>query len=387
MAGKGCVEKRGEGVWRLVITDGRKPGGGYYRYKKVVKAASKRDAEAMLGDFQREVRRKEVAHDKRMTLAHWLTRWISDHCRDVAPRTLYRYAQQVARTTHGIGPITLAALRPIDIDAWLRWLSSCKRNDGKAGTLSARTVHHHFRMISTALQRAVDLEIIPANPAKKVQAPRVERRSARFYDEDAVGSLLEALDTEPVQFRAFVLLAVTTGARRGELSGMRWGDLDVARATWRIQRALSYVPGKPLEVKNPKNDSSIRAVALPATVMAVLEDHRRYQARDISAAGDLWEENDYVFRTNTGRVVHPDFWRNTWVRFLGRHGLPSLNLHGLRHTAATLLIGAGVPARTVAGRLGHSSVSTTTDLYAHHLVSADRSAADHFEGIVNKKST
>lgn len=386
MAGKGSVEKRGEGVWRLIITDGRRPGGGYIRHKKTVEAPSKRDAEALLAGFAKEVEGLAKSTDKRISTHGWITSWISDHCRDVAPRTLYRYKQQAYRVMHGLGPIPLARLRPVDIDAWLRWLSSCQRTDGREGTLAARTVHHHYRMLHAALQRAVDLEIIPSNPASKVRAPRVERRSAKFYNEADVAKLLEALDTEPVQFRAFILLAITTGARRGELSGMRWGDLDEERSTWRILRSLSYVPKKPLEVKNPKNDSSIRAVAIPASVMAVLKDHRANQARDIATAGDLWETNDYVFRTNSGRVVHPDFWRNTWCRFLERHKLPALNLHGLRHTAATLLIGAGIPARTVAGRLGHSSVSTTTDIYAHALVSGDRAAADMFETIVKKKT-
>jgi integrase len=388
MAGTGHVEKRADGVYRLAVSAGRKPGGGYILHRRTVKAENLKDAEEQLARFVVEVKDKGAPLDHRMTLRAWLDAWLRDVGTTLAPRTLYRYAQQASRIDGRFGAIPLAKLRPIDVDAWLRWLASCRRTDGKAGGLSPRTVRHHYRMLATVLQRAVDLEVIPSNPSRKVQPPRVERIPARCYDEETVRRMLAALEGEKsLNLKAFLLVAVSTGARRGEIAGMRWGDVDFDRALWRVRRSFSYVPGKPLMVKEPKTASSVRPVALPSGVVAALRELRERQAADIAAAGDLWPPNTdgWCFLTNTGRLVHPDFWSNAWGRFVKRHGLPPLGVHGLRHTAATLLIAAGIPARTVAGRLGHSSVSTTTDIYAHHLVSADRTASDWFEGIVKGK--
>lgn len=101
----------------------------------------------------------------------------------------------------------------------------------------------------------------------------------------------------------------------------------------------------------------------------------------------LWQEKRKNYRggrlfvTWDGRPAHPE-WPSQWFsKFIKKHELPPLNFHGLRHTSATMLINQGLPAKSISGRLGHSNISTTMDLYGHYLKSADKEAADRLEQV------
>lgn len=95
--------------------------------------------------------------------------------------------------------------------------------------------------------------------------------------------------------------------------------------------------------------------------------------------GDKWQDSDRLFVTWDGRPMHPDTPSSWFPEFLERHKLPHLPFHGIRHTAATMLINQGLPAKSISGRMGHSSISTTFNIYGHYLKSADKEAADRLE--------
>lgn len=111
----------------------------------------------------------------------------------------------------------------------------------------------------------------------------------------------------------------------------------------------------------------------------MLRQYKREQAEARLKVGDLWQGSDRLFTTWDGRPMHPDTVSSWFPKFLKRHGLPLLPFHGLRHTAATMMINAGVPAKVVSGHFGHANIGTTHDIYGHFLRSADKEAADRLE--------
>ena len=168
---------------------------------------------------------------------------------------------------------------------------------------------------------------------------------------------------------AFRLLA-TTGMRRGEMLGLRWGDVDWNRGALSVVRSLGLVDGV-LVMSPGKTTASRRSVFLDAVTLDDLRAHCQ-RAIDTRAGGD----GDPVFAARRGGPTHPDSFSNTFDRLVATADVPRVRLHDLRHTYATLALRAGMHPVVLAERLGHSSVATTMDLYAHVTPAISRDGAD-----------
>jgi len=159
-------------------------------------------------------------------------------------------------------------------------------------------------------------------------------------------------------------LFVATGMRRREVAGLRWTGvgLSACRLSIRSTRVLVYGVAQVIE---PKTSKSRRVVALDVGTVAALEVHRQLQDIDRRRAAEAWEETGYVFTREDGRPVDPDRISHLFGLAVVASGLPRIRLHDLRHTAATLALGAGIHPKVVSERLGHSTITITLDTYSH----------------------
>ena|GEM_PF-519407 len=178
---------------------------------------------------------------------------------------------------------------------------------------------------------------------------------------------------------------MTTGARRGELCGLHWNSIDYVAGTVTIAR--SVIEGsKGAVIEKDTKTHAIRRLALDTTTVQLLREHHdRCQARAV-ACGAVLPETAYVFsRSPDGASPWvPNEVTKEYIGVRNGIGLQSIRLHDLRHFAATRLLAAGVPVRTVSGRLGHSNASTTLGTYAHFLVESDRDAANTLEELLKR---
>jgi integrase len=159
---------------------------------------------------------------------------------------------------------------------------------------------------------------------------------------------------------------------------------------------LQYIPGKGLSLKDTKTESSERPISIPKSVIEVLEHHKIKQASrrlelGLIKNGGKWEgadesKNDFVFTTWNGKNAHPDT-LNKWLsKFTKANDLPHISPHSFRHMAASFLIRSGVDLRTVSAKLGHARTSTTTDIYAHVIQSAEQQTADIMGSFLEKST-
>ena len=181
-------------------------------------------------------------------------------------------------------------------------------------------------------------------------------------------------------------LLLYTGLRKGELLGLEWRDIDFDKGLMQILRSSQYIPGTGIITKGPKNKKSQRTIKLSPSVVNMLRDYRVWQTEQRLAVGDRWEDCGRLFTTWDGHPMHPDTLPRWFDKFLKRHGLPDINIHGLRHTCASLMIASHVDLRTVSRRLGHAQVSTTGNIYAHQIQSADEAAAGAIELALTRKN-
>ena len=245
------------------------------------------------------------------------------------------------------------------------------RKDGKGG-LSAQTVLHFHRLIHRALGQAVRWQLLARNPAEAVEPPRPQRTEMRVLEDAQIALLLKSL--EGSRLHAPVLLAVSTGLRRGELLGLRWSDVDLERACLTVRCSIEQTKNG-IRFKTPKTERSRRAVALPSFTVDMLRAHKREQTEARLKLGPAYQNDDLILPREDGLPWPPDSFSTAFAAFIRRSRLPHVRFHDLRHSHATQLLKQGVHPKIVSERLGHSKVGITLDTYSHVLPSMQEDAA------------
>jgi integrase len=268
------------------------------------------------------------------------------------------------------------------------------KDEARSETLDANTVRGYHRIISSILTKAVKWGYIPFNPAANAELPKMAAKEAAHLDEDDARRLLELLQDEPIKYRAAISFDLLSGLRRGELLGLRWSDVDFTNETVTIVQTSSYAKGQGIYTDTPKNKTSARPLKLSRSAFLILQEVQEWQEQQQALCGDRWKNEDgRVFTNDEGSPMHPDSLSKWFHEFTKRSGFPGVHVHSLRHTYASLMIADGTPLVVVSRRLGHAQVSTTANIYAHVIASADEKAAqvaEKFSDIVaapKKKAT
>ena len=252
---------------------------------------------------------------------------------------------------------------------------------GQSETISTETVLTYHRVLRDMLELARKKKLVKYNEADDATLPKRQTKEAMTLQPEQIDLLLEEVSREGTMWQALIHCYLVTGARRGELAGLTWNDLDLSAQTITIDHARLYTPGEG-SYNGPTKTKQTRYTKLPEQTIDLLRRWKREQAEMAMASGDAWERTGYVFTGLTGQPLHPDSISKHIHNLSIKTGLDGLHTHTLRHTAASVLIGAGVDVVTVAGQLGHGDASTTTKIYAHAIERNKAKAADALGGII-----
>lgn len=258
---------------------------------------------------------------------------------------------------------------------------------GTDKTLSPKTLLHYHRCLSAILSKAVKWGLLFSNPCERVDPPKLRRREAKCLNEEQTLKLIAVLDEKgQYQYSVMVKLMIFSGARRAEICGLEWDDVDWDKSCIHICRNSLYLPNVGMYEDTTKTESSERYVKLPQSVMTMLSEFRDYQNGIKKQMGECWQESGKIFTQYNGLPIHPSS-VTSWLRkFTERNGLPHVTPHMLRHTSATMLLMQGVPLKAVSKRLGHTLASTTSDIYSHSPRSVEDIAADKLEAMLTPSS-
>jgi integrase len=245
---------------------------------------SRKDADRELRRLLRSLDTGEHVDPNRMVLRDWLTAWLATVTQEVSPGTHAFYAHTVSCfLLPALGNVPLAKLGPSQIQEAYAALAVSGRKDGRAGGLSPQTRRHVHRILSSALARAVEHQLIARNPCDvfKKRLPKIERQELNVLSAEQSGRLLEAI--RPYRVYWPVLIALATGARRGEILAMRWRNVDLDAGLIRIERSVEHTKDG-LRFKTPKSGKS-RAVVLPGLATEELRRLKREQAEELLRLG------------------------------------------------------------------------------------------------------
>jgi integrase len=356
-----------EGRWHGYVSMGLKPGGR--RDRRHVTGKTRADVTAKVRAMER--RRDEgvaAASGRGPTLSEWLEHWLEQiAARRVRPRTLESYRATVRRhIVPSIGAQRLAKLQPEQVEAMYGQML--------ASGLSPSSVLRTHRILSRALKVAMQRGKITRNVGTLVDPPTPTRSESSPLTVDEARQVLYA--ARDVRNAARWTVALALGLRQSEALGLKWSDVDLERGTLTVRRGLHRVSGQGLVFEEPKSARSRRTLALPAELVDGLRRHRKAQEQERVIAGSEWEGHDFVFAQPNGRPLDRRSDWEHWRALLTAAGVRQVRLHDGRHTAATLLLTAGVHPRVVMELLGHSQMRTTTDVYSHVMPAVAREAAD-----------
>ncbi len=240
--------------------------------------------------------------------------------------------------------------------------------------LSTTTMHHLHAVLHRALAQAERLGLVARNVTELVDVPRMAEHEMHILDREQVHRLLEAAHQDRLE--ALYVLAVSTGMRQGELLALRWSDIDLERCTVQVRATLQWAKQGGYTLAAPKTRQSRRQITLTALACAALRTHRLRQSEERLAAGVARGMHDLVFTSKTGSALDGrNVTRTDFAHLLKCAGLPAIRFQGLRHTAATLLLGRGVNPKIVSEMLGHTKVGITLDIYSHVLPDMQQQAA------------
>jgi integrase len=377
---KGHVRRRGNS-WELRAYVGVDPTTNRAKYLTRTFRGGKREADEALARFVTEVSGGgHAALDT--TLNEVIRQWLDLVRDDLSPSTVRGY-QRIIRSyiNPTIGKVSLAKLRTDQLD---RFYSQLRDEGGQSGgPLSPATVRQTHAVIRRALNQAMRWGWITTNPASLARPPRVRTRALNPPGPDDVLRLVAETELTDPDLACFLLLAATTGARRGELCALRWSDLDLNAASLTISRSIVETQGASLIEKDTKTHSS-RRIALDSGSIAALTDHKDRCRQKARSCGTRLAESAHVFSPDPDgeHPWVPNEVTKQFIRIRRSIGLDSVRLHDLRHFTATRLLSEGVPVRTVSGRLGHANAATTLGVYAHFVEESDRDAAEKIGSIL-----
>jgi integrase len=341
---------------------------GKRRQRKKGGFATRKEAQAHLTQVLASLDKNAYIQPERMTVGEYLNDvWLPTLT--VRPSTRRAYESHVRiYFVPRVGHIPLQRLSRADLRSMFADLARA----GVRRPLSAATLRRVHATIRVALNAALIDDLILRNPAVGLRLEVPAKPQINVWSAEELRQFLTGIEGDPLHPVYFFI--AMTGVRRGEAAGLKWSDVDLTSGRVAIRRQISQ-RGRILEEGEPKTRSGSRSVAIDPRTRAVLGKLRARQAKDKLAWGAAYVDNDLVFARENGSSVGPDHISDHFDLLVQKNGLRRIRLHDLRHTHATLMLSAGVPAKAVSERLGHSSIALTLDTYSHVLPALGEEAA------------
>lgn len=301
----------------------------------------------------------------------------------LAPSTYHDYENTVNRLKEEFGHYKLEEIKSLMLIKFFEKLriDGSKKKTGKKG-LSEKTIKNIYDILYNIFECAIDDEVLYRNPLKRKSFPKPKpvRKPIVFLDENDIVKLAKALkiDNVDLKYQCMIRIALGVGARIGEIEALEWSDVNFKTGVIKITKTIQNISGLGTVEKPPKTKNSIREVMIGQDVIELLKEHKKEQEQTKNNLGDLWQndievkdakgntiikQNDKIFTQWDGKPIYNGTFGKWLKKFTKKHGLKPYTPHSFRHTFATLSLEANQPINAISRTLGHSNISTTTDIY------------------------
>lgn len=360
------------GKWRKVSTGLEATG----------KRAAQKEAEAWLSEIEAEWQRKQqeasaltalgLDADAPLTVSAYVRRYLDGKRHEIEPSTFNGYTRyldkQIAPT---LGDVELSKLNPDTVRAWVAKLSE---------GYSAVTVRKSLTLLRSAMNEAINSDLLIKDPTRGVKAPKGTRPKPNALTVEGVRTVLAVLDVLDLTPQLLgIKIALFTGMREAEICALRWSNVDIERGTLYVDEALGR-DGAAYYLKDAKTTDSARYVTFGNALADDLRARREQMEADCRAAGVPFDDRFFVLGDMRGGFLRPQYLGNKWRELAGAIEIKGTQgtrptFHDLRHTFATIAIESGVDVKAVSAMLGHSNAAMTLNTYADATREGKRRAA------------
>lgn len=330
---------------------------------------NKRRAEAMLMEmrknFENGIVTKDIAQKGDILFADFLLDWLEMMKNSLEVTTYASYAKAIKNRIapyYSERQIKLKDLTPKDIQDYYQYGLNVEK-------VSANTVIHRHANIRKALQYALRTGLIDYNPADRVERPRKEKYHAAIYNDQELDTLFKIVKGKKIELA--IILGAFYGLRRSEVVGLKWDAIDFERKTLTIKHTVTEVTldGKVLVVdkERTKTKASHRTLPLVAPFEELLYRMKADQERNRKLCGGVYctKYLDFIYVDELGERIKPNYITQHFSIVIKNNGLKKIRFHDLRHSCASLLYANGVSLKEIQEWLGHSDISTTSNIYTH----------------------
>ena len=349
----GTKRETGKNRWRLEYMYENE------RYSQYVNASSPSEANRKLALFVAEVEKGNYSRQNSMTFTEFSQMFIDKYAKNnLSDTTVINYGYQLNKyILPELGKYKLSKLKRLHVQDFANKLLN-------EYNLSTKTIKNYIKLISSILEKAIQWDYLHENVAKYVTIPKnynKPKKEQEIYNNEEIKLLFDALKTEEEPFKTMVYVSFYTGARRGEVLGLRWQDVDFENNIMHvIQNKIIKRNGTKL--KETKNKRS-RQFVIPQVLVDKLKEIYNNQ-----------NPSDLIFN------YCPTTYTKMWRKFIKRHNLKPITLHDLRHTNGSILASKGVDIVTIANRLGHLP-ATASAYYLHAVSEEDKKASQKLDNL------
>ena len=403
--GSGTIRQRADGTWEARFVVGHDPGTGK-PVRKSVYAKTQKEVRQKLAQAVAAVDNKSYREPCKMTLGEWLDIWVDTYLKDVKPRTLKIYQDDIR--LHIKPYLAAVKLNELDTHTVQRFFNTLLRSgkrvpkrdkegkivkkDGKTvyegAPLSSKTVKNVHGVLHGALRQAVVNRYIPINPADGdfCKLPKIQKQEIKPLDEVQIADFLKAIHGD--RFEELFLVTLFTGLRQGEVLGLTWDCVDFDNGTLLVNKQMQLHQEQGIKAYQlvPTKNSKSRTITAAPSVMSLLKRRRAIQAQQHLEAGPLWQGSDLVFTDELGRHLTKSSVYRSFKKIVAAIGRPDARFHDLRHSYAVAAIRSGDDIKTVQGNLGHATAAFTLDVYGHVTDQMKQASAARMEAFIKSVS-
>lgn len=333
---------------------GKDENGKYIRKTKTFKDI--RSARKALKTFESEKINEDLASPSGESFYSYSERWLQYKEASCEAATIYGYQTTLKKHIYPyFGSMSIQSITTKTINDYIYFKTHCGKEDSP---LSLNSVRKHYDLLKQIFDRVVDDKIIKENPLNSIMPPKKTKPKIEVYTADQLRTLFSI--SEGTRMEVIIKLAGYLGLRREEICGLKWKSVNFEKNIIYINNAITFA-GKNIE-KETKTVRSTRALAVPSDLMETLKElYKAHQSYKESLG--LSEGFEYVASMGNGRPIRPNYVSDCFKKMIDDANLPPITLHGLRHSFASVANELGIPLYEISTSLGHSSTSTTEQIY------------------------